>query len=228
MMEASLFKTSVDELAAQAEEMADEIRTLPLSDQVNILNQIKIIFHEAGPFRDEPVDCVQWVSADSVTPNDYNPNAVAPPEMRLLEHSIRHDGYTQPIVVAGDTDGFTVVDGFHRTRVGRECKAVREKVRGYLPVVEIREENGGTKDRMAATIRHNRARGVHGVAPMIDLVAGLVKRGWADEEISKELGMSADEVLRYKQHSGLPELFKGKGYSRAWIAGKSDDMEESE
>lgn len=118
------------------------------------------------------------------------------------------------MVVAKEEDSFVVVDGFHRTRVGKECAAVRERVRGYLPVVRIRNEE--MKDRMAATIRHNRARGVHGVSPMIDLVAGLVRRGWTDEDVAKELGMSADEVLRYKQHAGLPELFKGGQYSRAW------------
>jgi ParB-like chromosome segregation protein Spo0J len=194
---------------------------MPLADQVEALNAIKKILHDAGPFKDEPVDCVEWVSSSNVTPNDYNPNAVAPPEMRLLEHSIRHDGYTQPVVVAKENDGFVVVDGFHRTRVGKECTAVRERVKGYLPVVRIRNEE--MKDRMAATIRHNRARGVHGVSPMIDLVAGLIRRGWTDIEISKELGMSADEVLRYKQHAGLPQLFKGSQYSKAWIVKENEE-----
>ena len=104
-----------------------------------------------------------------------------------------------------------------------DCIAVRTRVLGYLPIVRIRVDNSDTKDRMAATIRHNRARGVHGVAPMIDLVAQLVRLGWSDEEIAKELGMSADEVLRYKQHAGLPELFKGRSYSHAWIPGATDD-----
>jgi len=214
MKELSLFQSTVGSLISQAEFIADEIKGMPIADQVETLNVIKRILHDAGPFKDEPVDCVEWVSSNDVIPNDYNPNAVAPPEMRLLEHSIRHDGYTQPIVVAKDGDSFVVVDGFHRTRVGKECTAVRDRVRGYLPVVRIRNEE--MKDRMAATIRHNRARGVHGVSPMINLVAELVRRGWTDLEISKELGMSADEVLRYKQHAGLPELFKGRQYSKAW------------
>lgn len=170
------------------------------------------------------MDCVEWLDADKVVPNDYNPNAVAPPEMRLLEHSIRQDGFTQPIVASSDGDIFIVVDGFHRSRVGKECRAVRERTHEYLPVVRIREGKG-IKERMAATIRHNRARGVHGVMPMIDLVAELCRQGWEDAEIAKEVGMSADEVLRYKQHSGLPELFKDRGYSKAWIAGGNDEEE---
>lgn len=227
-MNNTLFAAAKDEVIEHAATLADEIRSLPIEDQIDALNRIRQMLHEAGPFRDEPVDCVEWAPCEMVAPNGYNPNAVAPPEMRLLEHSIRHDGYTQPIVVAPENEAFTVVDGFHRTRVGRECSAVRKRVLGYLPIVRIRVDNADTKDRMAATIRHNRARGVHGVAPMIDLVAQLIRLGWGDEEVAKELGMSADEVLRYKQHAGLPELFKGRGYSRAWIPGAADDDDPSE
>lgn len=138
--------------------------------------------------------------------------------MRLLEHSIRSDGYTQPVVAYADPDGagYTVVDGAHRTRVGRESKAVRERVHGYLPVTTIRGDRGDLRHRMAATIRHNRARGVHGVDPMTDIVVALETKGWSDEEVCRELGMDADEVLRFKQVSGLPGLFKGREYSRAW------------
>jgi ParB-like chromosome segregation protein Spo0J len=137
--------------------------------------------------------------------------------MRLLEHSILSDGYTQPIVTHPDPgDTFEVVDGFHRNRVGKESAEVRERVRGYLPVVSIREDRANTENRMAATVRHNRARGVHGVAPMTDLVAYLAKKGWDDAKIGKELGMDAEEVLRFRQISGLAELFKDEDFSQAW------------
>jgi ParB-like chromosome segregation protein Spo0J len=149
--------------------------------------------------------------------NDYNPNEVAPPEMRLLKKSIDADGYTQPVVVwEGEEQTFEVVDGEHRSKVPHRWKYIRERMHGYLPVTEIKDEQSDRKNRMAATIRHNRARGVHGVGPMTELVAELVKRGWADEDIAEELGMEPDEVLRFKQNASLPELFEDENYSRAW------------
>lgn len=168
-------------------------------------------------FSDEPVDCVLWLPAEDVQSNDYNPNRVAPPEMRLLEISVTQDGYTQPVVVyQNGSPTAEVVDGFHRARVGRESAKVRQRVHGYLPCSLIKQTRSDRKDRIAATIRHNRARGVHGIVPMTDIVAELLRRGWTDAEVAKELGMDADEVLRFKQNSGLPELFAGGEYSRSW------------
>lgn len=167
--------------------------------------------------RREPVDCVLWVRSDSLHANDYNPNSVAPPEMRLLQLSIMQDGYTQPIVAWPDADGsFEVVDGFHRNRVGREVGAINKRVRGRLPIAVINAERTSKEDRIAATIRHNRARGKHAVDAMSEIVVDLAKRNWTNERIAKELGMDADEVLRLKQVSGLAELFADREFSEAW------------
>jgi ParB-like chromosome segregation protein Spo0J len=208
-----------DDIQTHLDAIKALIAQLPEDRKISALNTIKRQLHEISPFKNEPVDCVLWVKSETVQANDYNPNKVAPPEMRLLEQSIRADGYTQPIVAYPDQRDdreFTVIDGFHRNRVGKECKAVRDRIKGYLPVVSIRESQGDIKDRMASTIRHNRARGVHGVLPMVDIVANLIMQGWNDDEVAKELGMDAEEVLRFKQNSGLPELFKNHEYSKAW------------
>lgn len=197
----------------------DKIRALrysSLDNKVHIINSIKTLLHEISPFRSEPVDCVLWVKNDKVQANDYNPNSVAPPEMELLRLSIASDGYTQPIVSMKDGDTIEVIDGFHRNRVGKECEDIQKRVHGYLPVVTIRDSQKGLNDRVASTIRHNRARGKHGVESMSDIVVDLKKRNWSDKKISKELGMDPDEVLRLAQISGLTELFGDKEFSKAW------------
>lgn len=194
-------------------------------DAVATINAIKLALHEAGPFKSEPVDCVLWVSADEIVANDYNPNSVAPPEMELLKVSILQDGYTQPIVTFQGEDVREVVDGFHRNRVGRECPEVRERVKGYLPVVTINTERGDRGDRIAATIRHNRARGKHQVSAMSDIVIELKRRNWSDSKIGRELGMDPDEVLRLTQITGLAELFSNVEFSKSWDV---EDAVESE
>lgn len=209
----NLFKQS---MMAQVDSIIAMLETLPLDDKIEALNRIRTKLHEVSPFKDEPVDLVLWVNNGEIAANDYNPNTVAPPEMRLLERSIAEDGYTQPIVSFPRKDDYEVVDGFHRHRVGKESKKVRERVHGYLPITQIRGDRTDLKHRMAATVRHNRARGVHGVVPMADMVAALIKNGWQDADIAKELGMDADEVLRFKQNLGLPELFKGHEFSPSW------------
>jgi len=185
-------------------------------EQLAVINEIKKLLHEASPMHNEPVDLVLWVDADTVQANDYNPNRVAPPEMRLLEHSIECDGYTQPVVTWLDNGQREVVDGWHRQRVGKESKAVRKRVRGYLPVTTIKPDREGRKDRIAATIRHNRARGRHQVEAMSEIIVELARRNWSDKRIGKELGMEPDEVLRLKQISGLAEIFADKEFSEAW------------
>lgn len=200
----------------------DALRAMPEPERVEALNAIRLTLHEVSPFATEPVDCVQWVPAERLKANDYNPNSVAPPEMRLLEHSIRADGYTQPIVAFeletenGSGPQFEVVDGFHRNRVGRECADVRERVHGHLPIAVINPERGESKDRMAATIRHNRARGVHAVEPMAEIVSKMYFNGWSNKRIAAELGMDKDEVLRLKQITGLGSLFENRSFSSAW------------
>ena len=209
----------------QCEDAILRIPHLKLDEQVCVINALRRMIHDAGPFGSEPVDLVEWVKADVVHANDYNPNSVAPPEMELLRLSIMADGYTQPIVTYPEEGHRTVIDGFHRNRVGKECKDVRERVKGYLPVVRIRSEREDRGDRMASTIRHNRARGKHKVEAMTDIVVELKRRNWSDEKIGKNLGMEPDEVLRLSQISGIAEVFKDQEFSIAWEVGKEGEGE---
>lgn len=196
--------------------LINEISALPEIERIQALNEVKKALHEISPFKEEPVDCVLWVPAEQVEANDYNPNSVAPPEMKLLEISISQDGYTQPIVTWGKNDYYEVVDGFHRNRVGKESHAVKQRTKGYLPITLINADRQDKSDRIAATIRHNRARGKHQVGAMSDIVLELSRRNWSDEKIGRELGMEPDEVLRLKQITGLAELFADKEFSEAW------------
>lgn len=208
----TIFLEQINQLT---EQLCGLLETLPLEQKVEALNEVRQKLHQVSPFKNEPVDCVVWVKQEVVEGNDYNPNHVAHPEMKLLELSITQDGYTQPIVGFETEQNIEVVDGFHRTIIGKKPK-MAPRLKGYLPLVIINTGRGDIKDRMAATIRHNRARGVHGVSPMTDIVANLLRQGWSDQQVAKELGMDADEVLRFKHHSGLPELFKKTEYSQAW------------
>ncbi len=198
---------------------------LSIDERVSTINKLREMIHERGPFAGEPVDLVRWVQADRVHANDYNPNSVAPPEMELLRHSIMSDGYTQPIVTNEEGEHLVVIDGFHRNRVGKECKDVNKRVMGYLPVVQIKESQSGKEDRMASTIRHNRARGKHRVDAMSDIVLELKRRNWNDEKIGRELGMDPDEVLRLTQIGGLAEMFADKDFSEAWEPGSITEEE---
>lgn len=202
----------------------NRIKGMPLEEKVDAINTIRQMLKDISPFEAEPVDCVKWVKADDVFANDYNPNAVAPPEMELLHISIQEDGYTQPIVVWQHDGKYEVVDGFHRNRVGKECADIRERVHGYLPVVVINNDREDKGDRIASTIRHNRARGKHKVEAMSDIVLDLKKRNWSDAKIAKELGMDADEVLRLAQIQGLAEMFADRDFSQAWES-DYDDVE---
>ena len=206
-------------------EMCEPIKEMGFHEKINYINAIREIIHELSPFKNEPVDFVKWIKNDSVVANDYNPNKVAPPEMELLEVSIMNDGYTQPIVTwfNDDKEKTEVIDGFHRNRVGKESKVVKKRVNGYLPVVDIRKEQSGKNDRIASTIRHNRARGKHQVDAMSEIVIELKNRNWSNKRISKQLGMDEEEVLRLCQVSGLEHLFSDKDFSRAWISEDSDE-----
>lgn len=206
-----------------ANQIASEISGMDIDSKVDAINNVRKILHDVSPFKNEPVDFVKWVRNTNVTHNDYNPNKVAPPEMRLLELSIVNDGYTQPIVSWSnpDKDKIEVIDGFHRHRVGKESKVVSQRVCGYLPIVDIRTEQSSKNDRMASTIRHNRARGKHQVDAMSEIVIELKNRNWRNARIAKELGMDEEEVLRLCQISGMENLFSDKDFSRAW---ESDDQ----
>ena len=157
-----------------------------------------------------------WVKADEVVANDYNPNVMAPGEKKLLKQSLEKDGFTQPVVVSEEKNHYLVVDGFHRQVLGREA-GTGKRLKGWLPVACINPERKGQAERIAATIRHNRARGKHQINSMSDIVRDLSRLGWSDERIGTELGMDQDEVLRLKQISGLTELFLEEKFSPAWI-----------
>lgn len=184
--------------------------------RIKAINDLKTLIHHHSPFCNEPVDCVLWVGADSVEANDYNPNVMATVEKKLLERSIELDGFTQPVVVAKQEKKYLVVDGFHRHLIGKTSSELGQRLQGYLPVTLINSGRVGQKERIAATIRHNRARGKHQIAAMSDIVQDLFRLGWSDNQIGTELGMSQDEVLRLKQIGGLAELFTGEEFSQAW------------
>jgi hypothetical protein len=217
-------------------QITEMLMNLELSDKINSINEIREHIHQMCPFKNEPVDFVKWVLAENVVANDYNPNKVAPPEMELLEISIMNDGYTQPVVTFPNGDKIEVVDGFHRTRVSKESKVVRQRVLGYTPTVIIRKEQSNKNDRIASTIRHNRARGKHQVDAMSEIVLELKNRNWKNERIAKELGMDEEEILRLCQITGLQDIFKDDDFSKSWESSDSvanyetltDDLSEEE
>jgi ParB-like chromosome segregation protein Spo0J len=200
------------------EDLIDELEGLSESDRIETLNHIRRRLHDISPFKNEPVDNIQWVRIGRVEANDYNPNAVAPPEMELLALSIREDGYTQPIVAWSVNNHYEVIDGFHRHRVGREDETINTRLDGYLPVVVANEHRTDRGDRIASTIRHNRARGKHQIGAMADIVIELKRRNWSDKKIGTHLGMEPDEVLRLSQITGLAEMFADRDFSEAWEA----------
>ena len=199
-------------------EIIQAIQKLDLKDKVSALNDIREALHEVSPFKQEPVDFVKWVWNEDVRANDYNPNSVAPPEMKLLERSIEADGYTQPIVSWPHDEYVEVIDGFHRHRVGKESESVSKRIQGFLPTVIIKESQTDQNNRMASTIRHNRARGKHKVESMAEIVLDLKRRNWSPKKIGAELGMDQDEVLRLSQITGLAEMFQDREFSEAWEA----------
>lgn len=165
---------------------------------------------------DHPISQVRWVPIEQVQPNDYNPNSVAGQEMKLLHTSIKHDGYTQPIVTIWDPsiEKYVIVDGFHRYFTCRNNKDIYESTGGRVPIVVI-EKN--INERMAATVRHNRARGAHSVSGMSNMVFSMLDNGWGDAEICNHLGMEPDELLRLKHITGFSKLFSDAEYNKAWV-----------
>ncbi len=198
--------------------LTKELLGLPDHELIDQLNRIRQRLHEISPFHNEPVDNVQWVPKDQIEANDYNPNTVAPPEMELLALSVREDGFTQPIVTWDVGNGYEVIDGFHRNRVGREDETISQRLHGYLPVVVANDARLDRGDRIASTIRHNRARGKHQIGGMADIVLELSRRNWSDKKIGVHLGMEPDEVLRLSQITGLAEMFTDREFSEAWEA----------
>lgn len=191
---------------------------LGFDQKVEVFNQItQELYDWLGV--NHPTLNVQLVPAVKVIGNDYNPNKVAPPEMKLLKLSIRKDGLTMPVVVCDTPDNkehpYTVVDGFHRTTVVQRDNEVNKSLYGYVPVSRL---NKSIEDRITSTVRHNMARGTHQVELSAKLIVLLRKHNWTNARIGTELGMDADEVLRLKQITGLAEAFKDQEFSESWEA----------
>jgi ParB-like chromosome segregation protein Spo0J len=196
--------------------LVTELAKLSASERIEALNLVREKLHHVSPMKHHPVDFVRWVKVETVRGNTYNPNTVAPPEMKLLAHSVASNGYTMPVVTHESSEGTIVVDGFHRREICDKVPVVRESTVGYLPITRIRAERADESSRIASTIEHNRARGVHRIDAMSDLVRQLVQAGWRDNKIEEELGMTSDEVLRLKQITGLADLFATREFSEAW------------
>lgn len=212
---------NLQEIVSDGLALQKKLETLDDDLRIEAINELKKMLHAVSPFKAEPVDCVLWVKNEKVHGNQYNPNIVFKPEMQLLETSIVNDGYTQPLVTwEEESRDREVVDGFHRHLVGKNCEQVRERVRGYLPVVTINEGHASLSDRMASTIRHNRARGTHNIELMSTIVAELVEMGKGDRWIAQHLGMSPDELLRLKQITGVAALFLNRDFSDSWEVDK--------
>lgn len=177
------------------------------------INEIENALYEKHPLKHNPVARVQFIDIDKIEPNDYNPNAVARNEMKLLEVSIDHDGYTQPTVTIydKDKDKYVIVDGFHRYYVMKTSKLINERNGGKLPIVVLDKD---INERMASTVRHNRARGKHSLTGMGNIVMSMVNNGMSDEAICNELGLEPDELVRLKYTTGIAELFKDSNYSQ--------------
>jgi ParB-like chromosome segregation protein Spo0J len=221
----------LEEILTHLQVFLSESKKQKLEIHIDDINKLRMTIKEFSPFKSEPVDCVIWVKQDNVIANAYNPNSVAPPEMKLLETSIEQDGFTQPIVAWKKEDGIEheVVDGFHRNRVGKECSKIKKRIHGFLPLTIINNDRSNLQDRMASTIRHNRARGKHSVDSMSDIVVELKKRNWTDAKIAKNLGMQEDEILRLTQISGLAEMFNDVDFNQSWDIGIfTDDISEED
>jgi len=205
-------------------EIKKEIKNLTEEETMKYLSDLQKELHELSPHNSSPIDNVQWVDIDLVQANDYNPNSVANKEMQLLYKSISHDGYTQPIVTIYDEriKKYVIVDGFHRYSVCLQNKDIRDITKNKLPIVVIEKD---INDRMASTVRHNRARGKHSVDGMANMVFSMLDNGWADEAICNNLGMEAEELLRLKHVTGFSKLFKDIEYQKAWKTKRQIQLE---
>jgi hypothetical protein len=186
-------------------------------DKIAFVSELRKWIHtELSLLSGQPIDNVLWVPVEKVTPNEYNPNSVAQQEMGLLYTSIMHDGYTQPIVtVYNETTGlYEIIDGFHRYYTCKTQKDVRDRNMGMVPIVLLKKS---INDRMASTVRHNRARGKHSVAGMSNLVFQMLNGGWLDNDICNELGMEPEELLRLKHITGFSKLFDDAEYRKSWV-----------
>lgn len=190
-------------------------RLLQGKNNLDFILKMKEALHKKSPLKHMPVDYVRWVPIDKVQCNDYNPNSVAKVELNLLQLSILNDGYTQPVVTFYDAeeDKYIIVDGFHRYFCCRSNPEINKRTGGRVPVVVIEKS---LADRMASTVRHNRARGKHSVDGMSDLVFKMLQEGMSDEVICNQLGMEVEELVKLKHITGFSKLFEGVEYNPAW------------
>jgi ParB-like chromosome segregation protein Spo0J len=184
--------------------------------RIELLNEVRYELHTVSPLKHHPVDYVMWEKSELIEANEYNPNKVAPPEWAMLNQSVEQDGYTMSIVAHRESEGVKIVDGFHRRLVERTNPTVSASTFGRVPITQIRQSVADKGGRMASTILHNRARGSHNIELMSQIVAELVEMGKGDAWICKHVGMSADELLRLKQITGLAALFTNKDFSQSW------------
>lgn len=195
--------------------VAADLAALTDQGKVEYLNMMQRGLADLSPLSEMPVSAVQWIDVNQVEANDYNPNAVARNEMKLLHTSISHDGYTQPVVAIRDAERgrFVIVDGFHRFLTCKLNRDIQERTLGRIPVVVLEKD---MNDRMASTVRHNRARGKHSIKGMGSMVFSMLDNGWEEAAICAELGISAEELLRLKHVTGFSKLFENAEYTMAW------------
>ncbi|MAK49788.1 ParB N-terminal domain-containing protein [Marinobacter sp.] len=215
------------------DDILEKIKKLNEQEKIDAIQSIFSQLHKASPLVSQPINNVRWVDIDKVQANDYNPNSVANQEMSLLYTSILHDGYTQPVVTVYDEkiDKYVIVDGFHRYFTCKTNKDINERNKGRLPVVVLEKS---INDRMASTVRHNRARGRHSIGGMSNMVFEMLDNGWEDADICNHLGMQPDELLRLKHITGFSKLFEDVEYNKAWttrhqiLLNKKEKMRQSD
>jgi len=206
--------------------LISEIRNV--DEQIDVLNDVRRELHAVSPLKDHPADFVEWAPAADVEANDYNPNQVAPPEEKLLRKSIKKFGYTMAIVTCQEHKVKRIVDGFHRRLMLQKYPEIRESTFGRVPVTQIRAGQEALPDRVSGTVLHNRARGVHTVDGMKDIIKKLkLEYDMSDDWIIKNLGLEVDELMRLTQITGIAQLVAFKEFSRSWTPGSDDSLKES-
>jgi ParB-like chromosome segregation protein Spo0J len=190
-------------------------KALSIEDNIELIEEIKEVLHKNSVLKTQPINRIKWAKIEEVTPNDYNPNSVAKKEMGLLYTSIKQDGYTQPIVTIYDPKEkmYVIVDGFHRYYTAKTNEDILERNKGRIPIVVIDKD---INDRMASTVRHNRARGMHSVTGMSSMVFQMLENGWSDEDICNEVGLGIEELVKLKHITGFSKLFEDAEYNKAW------------
>ena len=183
-------------------------------DKIEFLNELRQYVSTLSPENVNPVDCVIWVPKENVVANNYNPNHVADKEMKLLYTSVKEDGYTMPIVTSWDENlqKYVIIDGFHRNLVIRKYPDINDRCNGYLPIVVLKKT---LDERMAATVRHNRARGTHSVDGHVNIVFNMLRDGKSEREICEALGFEQKEFVKLKYITGFAKIFKNYKYSAA-------------